>query len=463
MTALTTLDRKPFGESLKPVEPRGQTYEAASRAHAADRRGADDALAEDEKRLLALLLQASPHAKDDVTVEGMLEVLIARAALFNGERLHSETPDAARPTKPSKSALLDFIRRMDAGTTEKVLEESADLARLLRRERMKRAQILKREAARNDAPSADPALSDDFIRARETEADLPPVIGSILERSASAPWDALHDGHLASRRAAWALGIVRYARAVAPERGRRITAAFAHLGEAMGERGAELSRIASVWTSRRPIVVLPEVNAYTVKLVHDLWLADPGIAAVNAGPNAKGNPFATLGIPFVEDQKGFTKAFLSLSQLPALVEPRLGGFTVTAATGLMRLTRLPKRSRFGKGFALPAWMRTMAEIGLLNRHDNALKLGQRLSPRVRLKFFSLYRELIRVPIEGERFVEGPEAEAVRSGRAALLHAREELLLLIAREEEKAEREMASQAARKKASRKSVDPEGREAA
>ena len=56
---------------------------------------------------------------------------------------------------------------------------------------------------------------------------------------------------------------------------------------------------------------------------------------------------------------------------------------------------------------------------------------------MRLKFFSLYRELIRVPIEGERFVDGPEAEAIRSARAQLLDAREELLLLIAREEEKA--------------------------
>lgn len=189
-------------------------------------------------------------------------------------------------------------------------------------------------------------------------------------------------------------------------------------------------------------------NAYTIKLVHDLWLADPAIAAVNTGAPVKGNPFATLQIPFVEDQKGYLKAFLSLSELPALVEPRLGGFTVTAATGLMRLTRLPKKNRFGKGFAIPAWMRTFAEIGLLNRHDNALKLGTRLSPAVRLKFFSLYRELIRVPIEGERFVDGPEADAIRSTRAQLLDAREELLLLIAREEEKAEQELEARVRRR---------------
>lgn len=417
--------RKPFGESLKPVEPRGQLYAEAARAHAADRTGP---AIEGEKALLALFLQGASAVKDDVTVEGMLEVLFARALLSSSSESSGKT--GLRET-------LDLVRSMDAKQVEKVLVDSAAIARLLRRERLLGAKALRKALREGD----DAFLSGKRIRELEMEADLPPVVGEVLERKSAAPWDALHDGHLGSRRAAWALGIVRYARAVAPERGRRITAALSTLGESMGERGSDLSRIASLWTSRRPLVVLPEINAYTIKLVHDLWLADPAIAAVNTGTPVKGNPFATLQIPFVEDQKGYLKAFLSLSELPALVEPRLGGFTVTAATGLMRLTRLPKKNRFGKGFAIPAWMRTFAEIGLLNRHDNALTLGTRLSPAVRLKFFSLYCELIRVPIEGERFVDGPEAEAIRSARAQLLDAREELLLLIAREEEKAQSEL----------------------
>ena len=408
--------RKPFGESLKPVEPRGQLYREAARAHAADRIGPT---IDGEKALLALFLQGASAVRDDVTVEGMLEVLFARALLSSS---------AGASGKPGLRETLDLVRSMDAKQVENLLA----------------AKALRKAFREGD----DGFLSDKRIGELEAAADLPPVAGKVLERQSSAPWDALHDGHLGSRRAAWALGIVRYARAVAPERGRRITAALSSLGESMGERGSDLSRIASLWTMRRPLVVLPEINAYTIKLVHDLWLADPAIAAVNTGAPVKGNPFATLQIPFVEDQKGYLKAFLSLSELPALVEPRLGGFTVTAATGLMRLTRLPKKNRFGKGFAIPAWMRTFAEIGLLNRHDNALKLGTRLSPAVRLKFFSLYRELIRVPIEGERFVDGPEADAIRSTRAQLLDAREELLLLIAREEEKAEQELEARVRRR---------------
>lgn len=369
--------RKPFGESLKPVEPRGQLYREAARAHAADRIGPT---IDGEKALLALFLQGASAVRDDVTVEGMLEVLFARALLSSS---------AGASGKPGLRETLDLVRSMDAKQVEKVLDDAAAIARQLRRERLLAAKALRKAFREGD----DGFLSDKRIGELEAAADLPPVAGKVLERQSSAPWDALHDGHLGSRRAAWALGIVRYARAVAPERGRRITAALSSLGESMGERGSDLSRIASLWTMRRPLVVLPEINAYTIKLVHDLWLADPAIAAVNTGAPVKGNPFATLQIPFVEDQKGYLKAFLSLSELPALVEPRLGGFTVTAATGLMRLTRLPKKNRFGKGFAIPAWMRTFAEIGLLNRHDNALKLGTRLSPAVRLKFFSLYREL----------------------------------------------------------------------
>lgn len=424
--------RKPFGESLKPVEPRGQLYREAARAHAADRIGP---AIEGEKALLTLFLQGASAVKDDVTVEGMLEVLFARALL-------SSSSGAAE--KAGLKETLDLVRSMDAKQVEKVLDDAAAIARLLRRERLLAAKTLRKALREGDAAF----VSDNRIGALEAAADLPPVVGEVLERKSAAPWDVLHDRHLGSRRAAWALGIVRYARAVAPERGRRITAALSSLGESMGERGSDLSRIASLWTMRRPLVVLPEINAYTIKLVHDLWLADPAIAAVNTGAPVKGNPFATLRIPFVEDQKGYLKAFLSLCELPALVEPRLGGFTVTAATGLMRLTRLPKKNRFGKGFAIPAWMRTFAEIGLLNRHDNALKLGTRLSPAVRLKFFSLYRELIRVPIEGDRFVDGPEADAIRSARAQLLDAREELLLLIAREEEKAERELEARVRRR---------------
>ena len=288
--------RKPFGESLKPVEPRGQLYAEAARAHAADRTGPG---MEDEKALLALFLQGASVIKDDVTVEGMLEVLFARA-LLSSSASRSSGQTGLRET-------LDLVRSMDAKQVEKVLVDSAAIARLLRRERLLAAKALRKALREGD----DAFLSGKRIRELEMEADLPPVVGEVLERKSAAPWDALHDGHLGSRRAAWALGIVRYARAVAPERGRRITAALSTLGESMGERGSDLSRIASLWTARRPLVVLPEINAYTIKLVHDLWLADPAIAAVDTGAPVKGNPFATLQIPFVEDQKGYLKAFLS--------------------------------------------------------------------------------------------------------------------------------------------------------
>lgn len=124
--------RKPFGESLKPVEPRGQLYREAARAHAADRIGP---AIEGEKALLTLFLQGASAVKDDVTVEGMLEVLFARALL-------SSSSGAAE--KAGLKETLDLVRSMDAKQVEKVLDDAAAIARLLRRERLLAAKTLRK-------------------------------------------------------------------------------------------------------------------------------------------------------------------------------------------------------------------------------------------------------------------------------------------------------------------------------
>lgn len=143
--------RKPFGESLKPVEPRGQLYAEAARAHAADRTGP---AMEGEKALLALFLQGASVIKDDVTVEGMLEVLFARALLSSASGSSGKT--GLRET-------LDLVRSMDAKQVEKVLVDSAAMARLLRRERLSTAKTLRKALREGD----DAFLSGKRIRELE--------------------------------------------------------------------------------------------------------------------------------------------------------------------------------------------------------------------------------------------------------------------------------------------------------
>ena len=177
------------------------------------------------------------------------------------------------------------------------------------------------------------------------------------------PWDARHDGHLASREVSRAAGLVRWAHALTSERSSRVHLAVGR--SLLFGRGA-----ADVWKHRRPLVFIDRINAYTVKFVTDCWTADPQTAVVYAGESVPAtNPFDAWEIPLVVDTRGFLRALLAVDKTPCLIEPRLGGFTVTCATGRVD----PKGFRDAEKLA--PWMKTLAEIGLINAYDEAARAG----------------------------------------------------------------------------------------
>lgn len=96
----------------------------------------------------------------------------------------------------------------------------------------------------------------------------PAVTARLTGTYHAIPWDARHDGHLASREVSRAAGLVRWAHALTSERSSRVHLAVGR--SLLFGRGA-----ADVWKHRRPLVFIDRINAYTVKLVTDCWTADP--------------------------------------------------------------------------------------------------------------------------------------------------------------------------------------------
>ncbi len=189
----------------------------------------------------------------------------------------------------------------------------------------------------------------------------PAVTAKLTGTYHAIPWDARHDGHLASREVSRAAGLVRWAHALTSERASRV-------GMAAGRSLLFGLGAADVWKHRRPMVFIDRINAYTVKLVTDCWTADPQTAVVYTGANLPAtNPFDAWDIPLVCDTRGYLRALLAVDLVPCVIEPRLGGFTVTAATGRVD----PKG--FREGEKLAPWMKTLAEIGLITAYDEAAK------------------------------------------------------------------------------------------
>ena len=170
------------------------------------------------------------------------------------------------------------------------------------------------------------------------------------------PWDVCHDGHLVTREITRAAGIVRWAHAQTAERWGRVQ-------DAVGQCVLFGQGAREIWRHRRPLVVIDRLNAYTVKLVTDAWIYDPQTAVVYTGGELASNPFDPWRMPLVCDSRGWLRALLAIETTPCVIEQRLGGFTVTAACGRVD----PNGCRAGD--KLPAWMKTLAEIGLVEAYE----------------------------------------------------------------------------------------------
>ena len=437
----------PENAAEKPAAAAAQSYEAAAWRHLQDDTGPQ---AQETAQLLAVALRGVQRRSAGISAEAVLAVLLSQVLL--GPRISFEEV-AMRAQMLSELDVADVLERAEA---------TARRAGLAARRFFERQRFPSEHLRRAVQLACGVKLS-------EKTADA-------LKLPAPLPWDSFHDGHPASRRAAWALGIVRWSLPADQKALMRLTAAAAALAERMDLEGAALERAAALFTARRPVVLLGQINLYTVKLVHDLWLADPSITVVSlrpmppkrakadpGDPPRRRNPFHVFGIPFLEDPEGKVAGLLGVDHFPCLIEPRLGGFTATAATGLASLVTLPRRDRRARGFAVPAWMRTMAEIGLLARWEDG-GVGQTTemhSAAVRLKFLSLYEELIRTPLLHERRVFGPEGEAVNHVRAHLEEKRAEVIALLA--EAKSEAQAEIEETKRAQARRDAEARRREAA
>lgn len=405
-----------FPDGFRPEDLRGQCWREAFEARRQAFR--EEPASAAGLKLLALSLEALRERGPILSGEAMLELLLARASLA--------PEDAAGELAAADS--------LTADAAEKLLKHAEGLA-VRRRHEAKRAFAARQSAANS--------LERTIARAdaRWLRTEFPPSVSEVLSAQGPLPWDARHDGHLVQRRAAWALGIVRWARALTRERCQRLEAAFGALAREAGLMGDEARRASGLWAARRPVLLTGRTTLYTEKLVHDLWLADPSIAVVAQDRIQVTNPFARLHIPYLPDPRGFAAALLGADQLPVLIEPRLGGFTATAATGLLALDRMPAAMLKGSGLAVPAWMRTLAEIAALSRWDQEgpLAAAKTLPPARRLRFLKALRALIRYPADAGGRPDAPhEAELIRDVRRRFLSCRETLLLRVAHEETEAE-------------------------
>lgn len=337
------VSRKPLGNRDRVTtpfrEPRQQDYE-----HALHRRIAswpDNSAAEWLTNQVKDYLNGRPN----VTTENVTGMLFALAC---------EGLKNVKGKRHEVEALLDTLRAGDVD------------AMLLRLSEISAMRINKAKRVFLDDPD-NLTAREDFEAAR-----YPQVMHRLLGTDGTCPWDAQQDGHLVMRETARALGIVRWCKAETAERRARINEAFSST-LSFGPRAGRL------WTDRRPIVVIDAVTAYTAKLVGDLWTADPSIGVLLCPPLPKqssggaqmrvtSNPFDAFEIPFVVDEHAWLHALLGIDHFPVLIEPRLGGFTMTAAIGTIDVREARKKGRF-RPTPAPIWMRTLSEIALLKRFD----------------------------------------------------------------------------------------------
>ena len=336
--------RKPLGNRDRVTtpfrEPRQQDYE-----HALHRRIAswpDNSAAEWLTHQVKDFLDGRPN----VTTENVTGMLFALA--YAGLK-------SVKGNRYDVESLLDSLR---AGEADALLLRLSEIS----------AMRVNKAKRRFLAEPGNLTAREDFEAAR-----YPQVMHRLLGTDGTCPWDAQQDGHLVMRETARALGIVRWFKAETAERRARINEAFAST-LAFGPRAGRL------WADRRPILVIDAVTAYTAKLVGDLWTADPAIGVLLCPPlpaqqvpgtaqkRVTSNPFDAFEIPFVVDERAWLRALLGIDRFPVLIEPRLGGFTMTAAVGTLDAREAAKKGRF-RPTPAPIWMRTLSEIALLQRFD----------------------------------------------------------------------------------------------
>ncbi|MCI7708954.1 MAG: hypothetical protein MSS13_04435 [Sutterella parvirubra] len=364
-TTLTGLVRPP--RVGHPAEQKRQHFADAVRdlQQAMAKRAPESRLRTDAAALLPLLDAETAKSLFGLTAEAVLAELIRGAHRHDAEAEEGSAGNVGNPASP------DFFAAR--------IREAADRAE---------AKLAKRIRDLRKAPTAEAFT-------QRLEAVLTERRPAGLSRRGLHPWAARFEGELVPKTVWRALGLVRWARSLSPERAERITILIDELFEKAGISAEDASAGTLAFAQGRPIVFIGDFSSLSVKLVRDLWAAEPRVAVAAVGRAAEalkaGNPLAAFRIPVIPDPQGLLAAMLAVEALPALSERITGGIRVTAPAGLPSLGLLPETP-------CPQWLLTLAELGMVSRWDGAYaEVPAPKSLQAKAAFCRAFLRLLDVP------------------------------------------------------------------
>lgn len=246
-------------------------------------------------------------------------------------------------------------------------------------------------ARRGLARSRSAALTDEARATSLENAMFPSLLRTVATQLRATSWDAIHDGHLITQKMAYHYGIIRYARSLSTGFFKRLNRVFRQ-GDPMGFSALGL------WEARTPLIIAERLTPSVLKLVVEAWIQDPHVGLVLfQEPAGRDILPMQFGIPTLVDREGRFASLLALdtTKLPALLEHRLGGITLTHATGFIHLPlgeRLPP--------VLP-WVRTLAEIAYNQSMLAKIASGKAsgMSEFERLRWVNTFERLIEAPVQ----------------------------------------------------------------
>lgn len=246
-------------------------------------------------------------------------------------------------------------------------------------------------ARRGLARSRSAALTDEARATSLENAMFPSILRTVATQLRATSWDAIHDGHLITQKMAYHYGIIRYARSLSTGFFKRLNRVFRQ-GDPMGFSALGL------WEARTPLIIAERLTPSVLKLVVEAWIQDPHVGLVLfQEPAGRDILPMQFGIPTLVDREGRFASLLALdtTKLPAILEHRLGGITLTHATGFIHLPlgeRLPP--------VLP-WVRTLAEIAYNQSMLAKIASGKAsgMSEFERLRWVNTFERLIEAPVQ----------------------------------------------------------------
>lgn len=411
-TTLTGLVRPP--RVGHPAEQKRQHFADAVRdlQKAMAKRAPESRLRTDAAALLPLLDAETAKSLFGLTAEAVLAELIRGAHRHDAEAEEGSAGNVGNPASP------DFFAAR--------IREAADRAE---------AKLAKRIRDLRKAPTAEAFT-------QRLEAVLTERRPAGLSRRGLHPWAARFEGELVPKTVWRALGLVRWARSLSPERAERITILIDELFEKAGIRAEDASAGTLAFAQGRPIVFIGDFSSLSVKLVRDLWAAEPRVAVAAVGRAAEalkaGNPLAAFRIPVIPDPQGLLAAMLAVEALPALSERITGGIRVTAPAGLPSLGLLPETP-------CPQWLLTLGELGMVSRWDGAYaEVPAPKSLQAKAAFCRAFLRLLDVP--GQTPAVPKALRGIdRAQRERYLKDREALRRILGKELQRVEKALAHRA------------------